>query len=82
MAKLIKFRATVCNPCKMLDQAIKDLCIEIDEEYNVEIDSDMVEKYDVMKSPTIILVDEDGNEVDRAIGLDIAKVVELNEKKG
>ena len=33
MAKLIKFRATVCNPCKMLDQAIKDLGIEIDEDY-------------------------------------------------
>ena len=82
MAKLIKFRATVCNPCKMLDRALKDLGIEVDEEYNVEHDTEITEKYQVMKSPTVILVDDEGNEIDRAMGLDIPKIVELNEKKG
>lgn len=81
MAKLIKFRATTCNPCKMLDRALQDFGIEVDAEYNVEIDSEITEKYDVMKSPTVILIDDDGNEIDRAVGLDIPKIMELNEKK-
>lgn len=78
MAKeLLKFQATWCGPCKMLsnimegeDFGVPVRAIDIDEH------NDLAIKYGVRGVPTLILVDETGEEIKRRAG-----VMMLNEIK-
>lgn len=70
MKKIVKFGAPWCGPCKMQDRILESL---ISAGYNVEkidIDenSELADKYDVMNVPTIIIF-EDNKEIHRFIGL-------------
>lgn len=80
MMKILKFETKTCTPCKIVDMMLKDKGLEIDEKIDIEIDEETREKYDVMKSPTIMLVDDNGVEVDRVIGVDEDGIVELFKK--
>ena len=67
--KLLKFYAEWCSPCKTLEK-IMDINniphdnIDIEDEEN----SELVEKYAIKSLPTVVLVDEDGTEVNRHVG--------------
>lgn len=80
--KILKFQTKTCVPCKMVDMMLKDLGLEVDEKVDIEDQEELREKYDVMKSPTIMLIDDDGNEVDRVIGIDEEGIKELFKKAG
>jgi thioredoxin 1 len=74
--KLLKFYATWCGPCKGLTSVIegmKDLPVPIQ---NVDIDAEMdtARKYNVRSVPTMVLVNDDGSEVKRVVGM-------MNEKQ-
>lgn len=77
--KVIKFGAAWCGPCRVLESSLKgfDKCeIEL---YDVDdVDEDLLAKYGIRNVPTTIIVDEDGNELHRFIGL--FKVSDLENK--
>lgn len=67
--KLLKFQASWCGPCKMLAKTLESM--EVPYEIN-EIDIDETPekamKYSVRSIPTLIIVDEIGNEIRRVNG--------------
>ena len=68
MNKLLVFSASWCGPCK----AFKPTLLELDQDRLEYIDIDELpeirEDYDVRSVPTVILVDEDGEELVRLVG--------------
>jgi len=70
--KAIKFYAEWCQPCKMLTRIMEDaadqITIPVD---NIDIDKDMdaAIKYGVRGVPTMVLVDENGTEIGRKVGM-------------
>ena len=69
--KLLKFYADWCNPCTRLTEWMKDIDLDI-EVQNVDVDTEpgMKEKYEVTMLPTLVLLDDDGKEVEKAVGTD------------
>jgi len=66
--KILKFSASWCAPCKVLETRMKDykdLPVE-----NVDIEGDMPKsiKYKIARLPTLVLVDDDGAEKARQTG--------------
>lgn len=70
--KALKFYAEWCGPCKMLskimDGAAEQITTPIE---NIDIDKDMdtAVKYGVRGVPTMVLVDDEGNEIRRKVGM-------------
>ena len=70
--KLLKFYAEWCGPCKMQSQIIKNAGDKIKTPIeNVDIDNNimMTVEHQVRSVPTLVLLDDDGKEVKRKIGL-------------
>lgn len=68
MNKLLIFSASWCGPCN----AFKPTLLELEQDRLVYADIDQLpeirEDYNVMSVPTVILVDEDGKELERLVG--------------
>lgn len=68
MNKLLVFSASWCGPCK----AFKPTLLELDQDRLEYIDIDLLpeirEDYEVRSVPTVILVDDDGEELVRLVG--------------
>lgn len=68
--KLLKFYADWCGPCKSQSMIMEgmDLGVEVD---NVNIDerSEVAIQYKVRGVPTMILVDDQGTEIKRNVGV-------------
>ena len=64
---ILKFFGSWCNPCKALSKSLKDAGIE-HKSIDVDENEELTEKYNVMSVPTIVVLDEDDNEVGRFIG--------------
>jgi thioredoxin-like negative regulator of GroEL len=77
MAKLLKFYSPLCGPCKVLHKNIEDSGVEY---ININIFEDecfdnlgatehLVEHYNVRALPTLIKIDDTGNELNRHVGI-------------
>ena len=66
--KLLKFYADWCGPCKQQSRLLEGFPIEV-QSINVEEEEELTEKYGVKNLPTLILLDNDNNEVSRFSGL-------------
>lgn len=70
--KLIKFAQTVCGPCNVLTMMMNQMGAEADEVRMLDSE-ELLEKaqkdFGVMSTPTLLLLDDEGNEVARAVGV-------------
>ena len=71
MKEVLYFSASWCVPCRQMKPIVEQL--EADKGISfrkIDIDTDHItpEKYKVMSVPSFILVDEDDQEISRAIG--------------
>lgn len=68
--KLLKFYTDTCQPCRLMAPVVKSACAKVGIEYeNVDaITDDRALKYNIAGVPALIL-EKDGVEVDRKVGL-------------
>lgn len=68
--KLLKFFAQWCAPCKALERVMEANNIPHD---NIDIETEegdtLSRKYGVRAVPTLVLIDEDGNEINKHVGM-------------
>lgn len=69
--KILLFKLSTCSPCKAVSKILAALHIKYTEmiiDENEEADT-LADKYEICSVPTIIITDNDGNEVDRITGV-------------
>ena len=78
MYKLLKFEAAWCGQCKVMDTNLKNFTACEVEHIDVETDEGekMSDKYYIMSLPTMILVDENGEALQRWNGIVPIKEIE------
>ena len=64
---ILKFFGSWCNPCKTLNKSFKDAGIEYTS-IDVDDNEELVDKYNVTSVPTVIVLDENGEEIGRFVG--------------
>lgn len=65
--KILKFSLPTCKPCIVLSEQMKELDLSNFEiqEINLEDNKDLQYKYGIRSVPTLIVLDEQGNEIER-----------------
>ncbi len=71
--KLIKFMAPWCNPCKNLSTSLLMLPTELKEKFpleeiNIEQHPSVATGYGVRGIPTLVVVNDNGQEISRRVG--------------
>lgn len=80
--ELLKFEAGWCQPCRQMDQIMKGMSytpVDIEEtqaSFEMEPGRQIAIDYGVTSIPTLLLVDDMGNEVSRLVGLNTRQAVE------
>jgi thioredoxin 1 len=70
--KVLKFYADWCGPCKAMTQIIKNAGDKVTvpiEEMNIDAELMTSVEYGIRSVPTMILLDENGAEVKRQVGM-------------
>lgn len=70
--KVLKFFTEFCSPCRTMSAQLAELSLDV-ESIDAIKRRDLVDKYSVMAVPTLIKVDEDGNEIARLRGAQTAE---------
>lgn len=65
--KAIKLGAVWCSPCSQLSKQLAQEGIHL-EEIDVDANKDIARKYNVRGVPTILILDDQLNEVERFVG--------------
>lgn len=69
--KVLKFSASWCGPCKMLGKTIESVKDQTDmliEEVDIDQQTELAKQYQIRGVPTLVLLDNTGNEVKRKSG--------------
>ena len=70
--KILKFSSATCMPCKQMTKVIDELDDDtksLFEEYTSENDITKFMQFNVRSVPTLVAVDESGNELRRSAGM-------------
>ena len=70
--KVLKFFTGFCSPCRTMSVQLAELGLNV-ESVDAIKNRDLVDKYSVMAVPTLIKIDEDGNEIARLRGAQTAE---------
>jgi len=69
MKKLLYFSATWCGPCKQLGPIMNEVSLDIPvKKIDVDQESGIAQKYGIRNVPTVILINERGQELAKKIG--------------
>ena len=70
MRKILYFSAAWCGPCQTLGPIMEGLTNEVvHSKIDVDKDSTLSAKYNVRNIPTLILLNEFGEEINRKVGM-------------
>jgi thioredoxin 1 len=70
MKKILYFSAAWCGPCKMLGPIMESVASQINyQKIDVDNNQDLSVKYGVRNIPTLVLIDENGTELNRSTGV-------------
>jgi thioredoxin 1 len=70
MKKILYFSAGWCGPCKTLGPIMESLSGQINyEKVDVDSNQDLSIKYGVRNIPTLILINENGETINKLVGL-------------
>jgi thiol-disulfide isomerase/thioredoxin len=73
--KLIKLeKSSGCNSCKLLDFVLDDFGVKPHQKIDLMSNPDIAVKFNIMKVPALILVDDNGLEIDRMFGTNEGEV--------
>lgn len=68
--KYLYFSAPWCGPCKQLAPKMELVAEQIAvEKILVDTDTEITEKYGIRNIPTVVLIDENGTELERFVGV-------------
>jgi thioredoxin 1 len=71
--KIVKFGATWCQPCKVVDSIMDMIKKEHDDieyiTYDHSADPDMFSKYKITGVPTLVILDENDKELEKITGV-------------
>ncbi|MEU8845096.1 thioredoxin family protein [Streptomyces sp. NPDC048564] len=71
-ATLVQFSSAFCAPCRATRRVLGEVAGMVPGVTHVEIDAedhlDLVRRFDVLKTPTVLVLDADGNVIRRATG--------------
>ena len=71
-ATLVQFSTAFCQPCRATRRILGEVADQVDGVAHVEIDAeahlDLVRRLDVMRTPTVLVLDAAGRVVRRAVG--------------
>jgi thioredoxin 1 len=77
--KIVKLYQPSCSPCQMVTQFLESRSIE-HEAINVLENPNVAMKYNIMSTPVTILLDDEGNEIQRSIGFKPNELQEMISK--
>jgi thiol-disulfide isomerase/thioredoxin len=71
-ATLLQFSSAFCAPCRVARRVLGEVAEMVDGVVHVEIDAeshlDLVRRFNVVRTPTVLVLDSDGRVVRRAVG--------------
>lgn len=79
MKKLIKFEKDNCKPCEFVTQYLNDKGVEF-EAINAYNEPMKASKMKVRSVPTLMLLDNEGNEIKRIVGYNPQEIDQLIEE--
>ena len=70
MKKILYYTASWCSPCRMLGPIMESLSGQINyEKVDVDTNTELPAKYGIRNVPTLVLIDENGTELKRLVGV-------------
>ena len=70
MKKILYFSAAWCGPCKMLGPIMESVSGQVNyQKVDVDNNQELSMKYSIRNIPTLVLVDSNGNELNRSTGV-------------
>lgn len=69
VSKIKKFSGAWCGPCRVLKQNLESFTRVPVEEIDVDENPDETTKYKIRNIPVLIYLDENGEELERTVGL-------------
>ncbi len=76
--KILFFHASWCGPCKLLEKELKHFTTVPIEEFDADEDEELCTKFNIRSIPTLVFINQDGEEVARNVGF--IKASDLIEK--
>jgi len=76
MKKILYFTASWCGPCKALAPRMESLSSQINySKIDVDQNREMSTKYGIRNVPCLVLVNENGDELKRSVGVQSQQVI-------
>ena len=66
--KVLKFYSPLCGPCKVMDANLKQAGVSY-ENINIFEDEELASKHNIRAIPTLVKIDDEGNEIERHVGV-------------